>query len=170
MRRVPLWDGITRPETLRAEALRVRIALADAARNYDWRTVLRILDEHPELINATRPGGTSRFTVLHQAAHGNAPVEVVLDLVGRGAWLTARNAENQRPLEVAHQRGASNLARYLIPPYQREIPRLEAIQHRFHELIREHAGNLVREHSLRLPELEPLLELTFPGCGSRCLA
>src|SRR6266851_8872689 len=56
---IPVWDGITRPETLTEDALRVRMALADAAKNHDWPQVLRILDDNPELINSRRPGSTS---------------------------------------------------------------------------------------------------------------
>ena len=51
---------------------------------YEWPRVLRILDDNPELINFTRPGGTSGYTVLDQGAHGKAPVDVVIDLVCRG--------------------------------------------------------------------------------------
>jgi len=146
----------------RGGAPRALAALADAAKKYDWPTVLRILDDNPELINATRPGGTSRYTVLHHAAHGKAPPGTVIELVGRGGWLTARNARNQRPLEVGKVRGATKLTGYLTPRLEREVPRLEQIQHHYQKLIRERAGDLVREHSLRLPELEPLQELVVP--------
>ncbi|HQU43766.1 MAG TPA: hypothetical protein PK867_13200 [Pirellulales bacterium] len=36
------------------------------------------------------------------------------------------------------------------------------IQAEFHEVIRGRADRLVQEHALRLPELEPLLELDLP--------
>ena len=42
---VPEWDGITRPKTLTEDELRVRMELADAAKQYDWPMVLRILDD-----------------------------------------------------------------------------------------------------------------------------
>ena len=68
-----VWDGLTRPETLREEPARVRQNLADSAKNYDWPRVMAILSEHQELINTTRPGGSSLYAPLHQAAHGGAP-------------------------------------------------------------------------------------------------
>jgi len=39
---------------------------------------------------------------------------------------------------------------------------LQLIQQHFHAVIRERADDLVREHALRLPELEPLLEIPLP--------
>ena len=48
-----------------------------------------------------RPGGHSRYTVLHQAAHGGAPVAVVEQLLALGAWRTIRTACGERPVDVA---------------------------------------------------------------------
>src|SRR5271169_2061140 len=72
-----VWDGVVR--------------LADAARSYDWRRVFTILDEHQQLVNTTRPGGSSLYAALHQAAYGGAPTDVVLRLVELGAWRTLQN-------------------------------------------------------------------------------
>src|SRR5207237_165570 len=86
-----LWDGITKPETLMPEAAALRHQLADAARAYDWPRVLGILAEHPEWVNASRPGGRSLFAPLHQAAHGGAPAAVVERLLALGAWRSLRD-------------------------------------------------------------------------------
>jgi hypothetical protein len=94
----PVWDGLTRPETLGEESVRVRQGLAHAAKNYDWPRVIAILSEHQELINTTRPGGSSLYAPLHQAARGGAPPEIVHRLIGLGAWRTLQNVRGERPV------------------------------------------------------------------------
>ena len=86
------WDGITRAESLSDEAVQRRGALADAAKRHDWAVVLDLLEQNPDWINATRLGGTSLYTPLHQAAHGGAPADIVGRLIGLGALRTIRNA------------------------------------------------------------------------------
>jgi hypothetical protein len=39
---------------------------------------------------------------------------------------------------------------------------LDDIQQHFHAIIHERAGELIQEHALRLPKLEPLLEMQEP--------
>ncbi|GMA75570.1 hypothetical protein GCM10025880_19870 [Methylorubrum aminovorans] len=68
-----VWDGITTRGVVSEGSAAERHRLADAAKAYDWTTVLALLHEHPGLVNTTRPGGVSLFAPLHQAAHGNAP-------------------------------------------------------------------------------------------------
>jgi hypothetical protein len=52
----------------------------------------------------------------------------------------------------------------LEPPRRADVPDdvLLAIQDRFHAVVRGRSDELVREHGLRLPELEILLELDRP--------
>lgn len=94
----------------------IRQALADAARLHAWPQVLTILKEHPDLVNATRPGGTSLYTPLHQAAYGGAPVDVVQQLLALGASVTAQNAKGERPVDVAKRRSQLHLVELLEPP------------------------------------------------------
>ena len=143
-----------------------RDQLADAARDSDWSTVLTILATHPDWTNTTRIGGTSGYTSLHQAAwHGTDP-GVVISLLDLGAWRTIRTADGQRAADIAEQRGHGHLKGLLRPVIQHPVPTgtLEQLQRRLHALIHERAGNLVAEHRLRLPELEPLTELATPTC------
>jgi hypothetical protein len=159
-----VWDGITRSETLHEDAARVRQALANAAKCYNWAGVFEILSGHQELINTTRPGGSSLYAPLHQAAHGGAPVEVVERLIGLGGWRTLQNARGERPVDVAERQGHRHLLAVLAPQYKHHVPFgiLLKIQSHFHAVIRGREEQLVREHGLRLPELEPLLELDRP--------
>lgn len=155
-----IWNGITRPESLTKEGAKLREDLADRARDYDWPKVLAILAEHSELINAVRPCGHSLYTPLHQAAHGGASPEVVGALLKYGAWQTARNAEGLRPLDVALAKSHFHLQEILSPVFLQDVPTavLSSIQQHFHEVIRGRAADFVREHCLRLPELDVMLE------------
>jgi hypothetical protein len=164
---VPTWDGITRADTLLADYadyLALRHQLADAARNYRWPAVFELLAQNPELVNSTRLGGQSLFAPLHQAAHGGAPPDVAGRLIGLGAWRTLQNARGERPVDVAVSRDHKHLLAVLEPVHRRHVPFgvLLKVQAHFHEVIRARAGRLVEEHALRLPELEPLLELERP--------
>jgi hypothetical protein len=60
--------------------------------------------------------------------------------------------------------GHQNLVDTLEPVYRHRVPVgvLLKIQSHFHDVIRGRASELVKEHALRLPELEPLLELESP--------
>jgi hypothetical protein len=158
-----VWDGITKPETLPPEATAVRQQLADAAKAYDWTRTLELLED-TRLVNATRPGGHSLYAPLHQAAHGGAPVEVVERLLALGAWRTLQNANGERPVDVAERRRHRHLLPILQPQVRRQVPHgiLQKVQQHFHGVIRGRAARLVEEHALRLPELEPLLELDEP--------
>lgn len=158
------WDGITLPGTVTEDASECRSELAGAAHAYNWSRVLDLLREHQELANSSRPGGTSWFAPLHQAAHGGAPLDVVRQLLELGAWRTLQNARGERPVDVAERSGHHNLRHTLEPVFKHRVPLgvLLKIQSHFHDVIRGRASDFVKEHALRLPELEPLLELETP--------
>lgn len=156
-----VWDGITRTETLNEEAIRTRQRLADHAKAYDWNGTLGILSEHPNLVNTARPGGHSLYAPLHQVAYGGAPVDIITQLLEIGAWRTLQNALGERPVDFAKKRGYRQLVSILEPDIKHQVPLwiLLKLQGHFHEVIRERANDLVEKHALRLPELEPLLEM-----------
>lgn len=159
-----VWNGTTRVETLGKESAAARHALADAAKSYNWTEVLEFVTKDQELVNTSRPGGSSLFAPLHQAAHGGAPVDVIERLVKAGAWRTLQNARGERPLDVAVRAQHVGLCAALAPVYKHVVPIgvLLKIQRQFHAVIRGRAERLVQDHQLRLPELEPLLELDQP--------
>ena len=123
--------------------------------------MLALLSKNQELINTTRPGGSSLYAPLHQAAHGGASPEVVRQLIDLEAWRTLQNARGERPVEVAERRGHSHLYSVLTPDLKRRVPIgiLLKVQEHFHEVIRGRVAKEVHKYQLRLPELEPLLEL-----------
>lgn len=157
------WDGIAHAaeSLLSPDVIQARHALADAAKRYDWRAVAELLDESPQLVNTTRPGGGSLFAPLHQAAYGNAPAGVIKDLVARGGWRTLENARGERPVDVASRCGHNEAAAELEPRLVRVVPHgvLMKVQQHFHVVIRSEVAKLVDRHTLRLPELKPLLEV-----------
>ena len=67
-------------------------------------------------------------------------------------------------MDVAGRRGHRHLLRLLAPDYRHHVPRevLSNVQAHFHAVIRGRAEHLVDEQRLRLPQLEPLLELDKP--------
>ena len=140
--------------------MEARAAVADAARDYDRRRLLELLEEHDELVNSVRPDGWSLYAPMHQAAHGGAPVEVVVRLVEMGVGgRCAQRAPSGR--SMSPRAGDTRLLRALDPVILHVVPpdTLARIQVDFHEVIRGRATELCREHQLRLPELEPLLEI-----------
>ena len=159
-----VWDGITRAETLHEEAVQLRHRLADAAKSYNWPRVFELLSEHNELVNTTRPGGSSLYAPLHQAAHAGAPVEVAQRRIGMQAFRTLQNARGERPVDIAERRGHRHLLDVLAPAYKHHVPAgvLLKIQFHFHAVIRKRIDRQLPDHGLRLPELEPLLKLDRP--------
>ena len=159
-----VWDGIMRAEVLHEGAAKVRHALADAAKSYNWPRVFELIAEHKELVNTTRPGGSSLYAPLHQAAHGGAPVEVAQRLIGMLAWRTLQNARGERPIDVAERQGHRHLLGVLAPEHKHHVPAgvLLKVQQHFHAVIRGRIDPQFPDHGLRLPELEPLLELDRP--------
>lgn len=159
-----IWDGITRAETLHEEAVQTRHALADAAKTYDWPAMFALLDANTKLVNTTRPDGQSLYAPLHQVAHGGAAAEIAERLIGMLAWRTLQNARGERPVDVAERMNHHHLLGVLAPQHRHRVPPgvLLKIQAHFHAVILGRAEREVQKHNLRLPELEPMLELERP--------
>ena len=141
-----------------------RFALAEAAKAYDWPRVFKLVSMHPGLINCSRLEGKSLYSPLHQAAHAGAAPEVISRMIEMGAWRTLQNARGERALDVAERKGHIHLLDILGPVVKHRVPIgvLLKVQSHFHELIRHLADPGTLEPDLRLPELEPLLELDRP--------
>lgn len=159
------WNGINHPESLQPGYLTASHALADAAKRYDWNQVLRLL-ENPDLnVNGWRVGGKSGYTVLHQAAHGGAPLEVVQAILKRGAFRTQRTTGGDRAVDIARQRGHQHLLEVLQPAPLMTVSseKLTLIEGYLHQVIRERDGvqELLEQSRMRLPPLEALTEI--PG-------
>jgi len=159
-----IWDGITQADALNEAAVKMRHSLSDAAKSYDWPRVFELLAQDISLVNTTRLNGTALYAPLHQVARGGAPVEIAQRLIGFGAWRTLQNARGERPVDVAERCGHRHLLKVLTPEHKRHVPIgvLLKIQAHFHAVIRGRIDRELPDHRLRLPELEPLLELDQP--------
>lgn len=85
-------------------------------------------------------------------------------LIGMAAWRTLQNTRGERPVDVVERQGHRHLLGVLVPECQHHVPTgvLLKVQQHFHAVIRGRIGRLLPDHGLRLPELEPLLELDRP--------
>ncbi|MHA6758826.1 hypothetical protein [Streptacidiphilus sp. PAMC 29251] len=165
------WGGYGSRDTLKDANLAERDALADAAHGGDWPAVLAMVGTNAELANATRVGGSTGYTALHQAAWHGAPEAVAEQLVAAGAWRTLRTiggaAAGETAYDIAQRCGHHHLARTLHPQPLHSVPAGESalLREVLHSVIRgrEWAAELIVEHRLRLPEVEPLTELREPA-------
>ena len=158
------WDGILRADILHADEVKTRHALADHAKNGAWPQMLGLLAEHKHLVNVSRLDGTSLYAPLHQLGYRGAPVDVAQQLIDLGAWRTLQNVLGERPLDVAQRMGHHHLLELFTPEFKHVVPHgiLLKIQGHFHAVILERINKPHHELGLRLPELEPLLELEDP--------
>jgi ankyrin repeat protein len=97
----------------------IRDQLADAAKTDNWQKVFEVLNKYPDLINSTRPRGESLYTPLHQAAHGNAPLEVIQQMLDLGASLTIKIIADERPVDIAKRKGYQHLIQLLNPDQEK---------------------------------------------------
>ena len=155
-----IWDGVTARHALSEGHVAVRHELADAAKEYDWKKVLSLVEAQLSLVNSTRPDGTSLYAPLHQAAHGNAPRDICEVLIRLGAWRMLENARGERAVDVARRMGHERIVDVLQPVGLSHVPFgvLQKIQTHFHAVIRGRAAEFVRDGNLRLPEIVHLLE------------
>ncbi|MCC6802028.1 MAG: ankyrin repeat domain-containing protein [Anaerolineae bacterium] len=157
------WDCVTRSENLNDWAADVRLAIAHAAQDRQWDTLLElVLSSGKGWVNAVHLNEPAFDTPLHEAARGGAPESVVQRILDLMAFRTMRNTQGQRPIDIARATGHTHLYSLLEPRLRSDMSfaDLQPIQHHFHALIHQRARHLERAeyHSLRLPELEPLLE------------
>lgn len=152
----PTWDGVQDPTRLQPGHAMQRQTLADAAREGNWPLVLAMLERDKTLSpNHWRPGGTSLYTPLHQAAWHGAPVEVVGKLIGLGAWRTLRTHKGETALHIAQDKAHRHLEQILTAktPPRDDLPVIDWLDLQLAELV---------ESRIR-PQLE--IRLRHPACS-----
>lgn len=153
------WDGLTDRERYNDWYLKERDRFADLARDADWDGVFAELAEHPERVNLARPGNRSGFAPLHQAAWHGAGIGVVSRLIAHGAWRTQRTRDGRLPVDIARERGHTQLLELLEPVAVRQLPApADALERHFHAMLRERTGSCFDEIEHLLPPLAPLTE------------
>lgn len=154
------WYGHDSPDDLADWLLKSNGRLLDAARDGRWADALSQIDagdpqEAATRVNCWRLGGKSWFTPLHQAAWHGAPVPVVEELLGRGAWKTLRAADGRRPVDIASERGHDHLVELLEPTFSKVSPlngRADAMNSQLAALVERVAGAYLDP----LPVLRPV--------------
>jgi hypothetical protein len=139
-----VWDGVTRTGWLGPEHEALREALGKLRVAGEWDAVIKMVRMDRSL--------------------AGAPRVVARVLVRLGAWRTLRDANGDRPLDVADRAGHVDLL-HVLEPTLRHGPDAEVlaeIEAQFHVLIRSRAAVQVDEHGLRLPQLSVLRELAEP--------
>lgn len=166
------WPGVTDTDALNARHVENVDLLADAAKAGKWDETFRLIEsDHWLSANHWRITGRSWFAPLHQAAWLGAPVEVVEELIRRGAWRSLRNADGDRPVEVAQQQGHAHLIEALTVhvPSEREQQRYAAWDSHLARLIAERTERIntveMRQIPTEIIALEQLETLYFgyPG-------
>jgi len=71
----------------------------DFAKQYEWETVKRLVNEKPAIVSV-QP--SMRWSALHQAAHSGS-ADAVCFLLGHHAAADAKTAKGETPLEVARE-------------------------------------------------------------------
>lgn len=171
------WNGVSRYADYKHTYL--YRAMFNEAKAGNWEPVIEglatlELQNIPDLIpvdgimNSIDPDSKEGNSLLHFAAHAGTELEIVKKLIEFGAFRHLRNSLQQKPLDIARQQGHKHLYQVLTPVEQSPVS-LETIQRieaNFHNLIMEDGywdvGELIQEKSLRLPQLQPLLERNKP--------
>ena len=94
--------------------------LIDAVRAGELETIRKLLDDHPELVNAStdvhlrvRPSDALTMRLLHLAI-AEAKIDVLRLLIQRGAALNVRNADGRLPLHDCFELGHDDFAKVLL--------------------------------------------------------
>ena len=162
-----VWRGIVDPSHLYDDVVSTGHQLADAAKAGDWPAVFGLLDDPTKQtdINWWRPGGKAWFTALHQAAWHGAPIDVVVELMARGALRSVTDAKGRTPYGVLLGRAkdignATNpMAKELLKPPPSPLP---------HEQIRaldRHLAGVIDGRIRGVLFDDPHEELRYPPVG-----
>ena len=114
-----VWPGNLDRSSFIDSQFQAGMYLDDCAKAGNWDKVLEILEPGNHLvdINQSRPATSSRSTVLHRAAEGAAPVDVIEGLLQRGAFRSLRDRDGLTAFGIATGNAAvSDYVRQLLRP------------------------------------------------------
>lgn len=159
-----IWDGITTSIHCWFP-IQKRTDLFENAKHGQWERVFSIIEEYPEIINIVQPNEPSFDSVTHIAAKLGATDEIVSQLVDMRASRHLRNAKGQKPIDIAKEYSQPHLFSILEPVNKHEVSEEDILQieTNFHKAIMTSdkglIAELITEQSIRLPQLQPMLEL-----------
>jgi hypothetical protein len=168
------WDGFTQ-SAHNDIANKLYKSLFDNTKSNNWDAVFTILSEgdarwieNRRAINACEPHSEQNNSLLHYAASVGVDVAIVERLIEFGALRNLRNSSDQKPIDIAKGQAHTHLFSILEPINLTSVPldELQLIEQHFHDVIMRQGISLIAEYVekqvLRLPQLEPLLELDKP--------
>jgi hypothetical protein len=168
------WDGFTKYAHSDI-AGRMYKSLFENAKSDNWAEVFSILTSGDlrlirdrRAINACELDSEQNNSLLHYAAFIGVDVAIVERLIEFGALRNLRNNSDEKPIDIAKEQSHTHLFDILEPvnKFDVSLGELKLIEQHFHDVIvqRENGpiGEDVKKQSLRLPQLEPLLELDKP--------
>ena len=102
----PSWNDSLGPAMALTAAVEgsIQNKLVDLAKGARFPQMFRLLDHFPEFASTARPGGVTRFTLLHHAVFADASEAVLLGLIRHGADLALTNSDGQTPSDLAKAR------------------------------------------------------------------
>jgi hypothetical protein len=158
------WDGIVLRSDYKPDIVEAHDKLADAAKSGDWVTVWELLRTGIAGVNSVRVGGKGMFSPLHQAAWRGEPADIVRRLLEFGAYRTLRNADGERPIDIAGRKGAYHLIDDLRPRPAHELEDwvIHGLEYRLHRHIRDRLTGMLPDVHLRMPQIGPMIEETEP--------
>jgi len=155
------WDGVRKAATINESRCKLLNDIFQNARLENWDRTFRILSmESRHIIDSVQPDEKTDYTLLHHAAEqGNTnAIGTLLDL---GASKSIVDMNGRIPYDLIkdfyeHEEMYEMLRPISIKEEDETV--LNKIQYNLHSLIMEIAGDPVRNHELRLPQIRVLLE------------
>lgn len=155
------WDGVRKAVTINKSRYKLLTDIFQNARLKNWDRTFRILSmESRHIIDSVQPDERTDYTLLHHAAEqGNT--NAIGRLLELGASKSVMDINGRMPydliIELTEHEGMYEMLRPISIKEEDETV-LNKIQYHLQSLIMEIAGELVRSHDLRLPQIRVLVE------------
>lgn len=158
------WCGIVKSDMFSKDLQILIKKLEQVIKAHEWDEMFTVLEKKPELINICFLDNPSWLAPIHQLALENSPSEVIGRILSMGAWRTLKTINGDKAIDIANKKGYRHLAKLLEPVYRHtaDIKVLSEIQKHFHQVIIGRINVIPDWQSLRLPDLEVLLENKKP--------
>jgi hypothetical protein len=158
------WCGMVNADSFFENEQKTRKEFEQVIKSNKWDDVFSVLEQQPELINATFLDNPLWYSPLHHLTEENAPFDLIEKIISLGAWRTLKTFNGEKAIDIAFRKERQELVGLLTPIYWHKIESeaLSKIQKHFHEVIIGRINVLPNWKSLRLPDLEVLLEIKDP--------
>lgn len=155
------WQGVTQKNVYSVDINNHLANITELSKRSNWQGLFDILKDESKYVNFFNPSEDLWYAPLHYAAEEGASDIIIRKLIEMGSWRTLRTAKGERAVDIVARKGHTNLVDILKPVlhYSIATDRLAQMQKYFHKYIIRRTETLVKDYKLRLPDLEPLLEM-----------